>query len=79
MWPQVPQVYQTYRIWQLIRGCYLTGVFGGPDWLWLMQAGLLVLWNFNFGVLMVWTPWLYRWQLQPASSTDKSGSSDKSK
>ena len=67
MWPQVPQVYQTYRIWQLIRGCYLVGTLDGPDWLWGMQAGLIMLWVFNFGVVMTWTPWLYRWHLQPDS------------
>lgn len=64
MWAQVPQVYQTYRIWQLIRGCYLTGAVGGHDWLWAMQAGLILLWVFNFGAVMTWTPWLYRWHLQ---------------
>ena len=68
MWPQVPQVYQTYRIWQLIGGCYVVGVLDGPDWLWALQAGLLVLWVFNCGVVMSWTPWLYRWHLQPDSS-----------
>ena len=68
MWPQVPQVYQTYRVWQLIRGCYIVGVLQGPDWLWALQANLLVLWVFNFGVVMSWTPWLYRWHLQPDSS-----------
>ena len=67
MWPQVPQVYQTYRIWQLIRGCYLVSVLRGPDWLWALQACLIVLWVFNFGVVMSWTPWLYRWHLQPGS------------
>ena len=67
MWPQVPQVYQTYRIWQLIRGCYLVGAMDGPDWLWGIQAGLIILWVFNFGVVMTWTPWLYRWHLQPDS------------
>ena len=65
MWPQVPQVYQTYRIWQLIRGCYLTSLVGGHDWLWGMQAGLILLWVFNFGAVMTWSPWMYRWQLQP--------------
>lgn len=65
MWPQVPQVYQTYRIWQLIRGCYLTSLVGEHDWLWAMQAGLILLWVFNFGAVMTWTPWMYRWQLQP--------------
>jgi len=71
MWPQVPQVYQTYRIWQLIRGCYLVGLVGqvgGPQWLWNLHAMLIMLWVFNFGAVMTWTPWLYRWHLQPQSS-----------
>lgn len=72
MWPQVPQVYQTYRVWQLIRGCYLTSALGGPDWLWAMQAGLILLWVFNFGAVMTWTPWMYRWQLQPDNQQESS-------
>ncbi len=68
MWPQVPQVYQTYRIWQLIRGCYLVGQVGVPQWLWNLHAMLIMLWVFNFGAVMTWTPWLYRWHLQPQSS-----------
>lgn len=74
MWAQVPQVYQTYRVWQLIRGCYLTGAVGGHDWLWAMQAGLILLWVFNFGAVMTWTPWMYRWHLQPADVQPEDGS-----
>ena len=65
MWPNVPQVYQTYRIWQLIRGCALTTALHGPEWLWLLQAALILYWYFNFGAVLTWMPWLYRWQLQP--------------
>ena len=70
MWPQVPQVYQTYRVWQLVRGCSLVSSSGGPEWLWSMQAMLIMLWVFNFGAVMTWTPWLYRWHLQPNSFED---------
>ena len=65
MWGQVPQVYQVYRVWQLIRGCSLVHQMGGPAWLWSLQAILMLLWVFNFGVVMTWTPWMYRWHLQP--------------
>ena len=70
MWPQVPQVYQTYRIWQLIRGCYIVSQFAGPSWLWNLQGMLILLWTFNFGAVMTWTPWMYRWHMQPQEATD---------
>lgn len=65
MWPQVPQVYQTYRIWQLARGWWITSLLGGPSWLIMLQQYLIVLWMGNFGAVMTWSPWLYRWHLQP--------------
>ena len=68
MWGQVPQVYQVYRVWQLIRGCSLVQQMGGAGWLWTLQAMLIMLWVFNFGVVCTWTPWLYRWHLQPSQA-----------
>ena len=28
---------------------------------WFMQAALAGLWVFNYGAVMAWMPWLYRW------------------
>ena len=65
MWVQVPQAYQPYRFWQLARGLALNAAVGGPDWLQTLQGFLLVVWVFNYGAQMSFTPWLYRWHLQP--------------
>lgn len=34
-------------------------------WSLYMQEALILLWVFNFGAVMAWTPWLYRWHMQP--------------
>ena len=68
MWVQVPQTYVPYRFWQLARGCALSSAIGGPAWLQTLQGFLLVLWVFNYGAVMTFTPWFYRWHLQPSSN-----------
>ncbi|KAK9842864.1 hypothetical protein WJX74_003586 [Apatococcus lobatus] len=68
MWGQIPHTYQIYRLWQLARGCWLTSLAAGPLWLFLLQEVLILLWVFNFGAVMTWTPWLYRWHMQPQQS-----------
>ena len=75
MWPGVPQLYQTYRLWQLLRGCALTQALNGPEWLWDMQAFLLLMWYFNFAAVTIWMPWLYKWHSQPAGSGSSKGKS----
>lgn len=68
MWVQVPQAYQPYRLWQLARGLCLSSAVGGPEWLQTLQGFLIVLWVFNYGAQMTFTPWLYRWHLQPTDT-----------
>ncbi|KAL0023486.1 hypothetical protein WJX79_000502 [Trebouxia sp. C0005] len=65
MWVQVPQAYQPYRLWQLARGLCLGSALGGPEWLQTLLGLLIVLWVFNYGAQMQFSPWLYRWHLQP--------------
>ena len=66
MWAQVPQAYMPYRMWQLARGLALGSALAGPQWLQNLQGLLIVLWVFNYGAEMTFTPWLYRWHLQPS-------------
>lgn len=35
------------------------------------QAYLAALWVFNFGAVMAWMPWMYRWHLQPDSDRER--------
>ena len=37
------------------------------------QAYLAALWVFNFGAVMAWMPWMYRWHLQPDAPIDNEG------
>ena len=32
-----------------------------------LQALLACVWVFNIGAVLVWMPWLYRWQCQPTA------------
>ena len=32
-----------------------------------LQALLASVWVFNIGAVVVWMPWLYRWQYQPTA------------
>ena len=68
MWVQVPQAYQPYRLWQLARGLCLGSALGGPEWLQTLLGLLIVLWVFNYGAQMQFSPWLYRWHLQPTDT-----------
>jgi len=68
MWVQVPQAYQPYRLWQLARGLCLGSALGGPEWLQTLLGLLIVLWVFNYGAQMQFSPWLYRWHLQPTNT-----------
>lgn len=67
MWAQVPLAYMPFRFWQLARGLFLSSCMDGPQWLQTLQGFLLLLWVFNYGAEMSFTPWLYRWHLQPSS------------
>ena len=68
MWVQVPQAYQPFRLYQLARGLALSSAMGGPAWLQTLQGFLVVTWVFNYGAQMQFTPWLYRWHLQPTDT-----------
>ncbi|EIE24774.1 hypothetical protein COCSUDRAFT_32815 [Coccomyxa subellipsoidea C-169] len=68
MWPMVPVVHMIYRLWQLGRGSVLVAALHGPAYLQHLQAILAVIWVLNFGAVMAWMPWLYRWHLQPKST-----------
>jgi len=56
MWVQVPQAYQPYRLWQLARGLCLGSALGGPEWLQTLLGLLIVLWVFNYGAQMQFSP-----------------------
>ncbi|KAK9832806.1 hypothetical protein WJX81_002784 [Elliptochloris bilobata] len=73
MWPMTPIVHMTYRLWQLGRGSLLVSVLEGPVWLIYVQAYLAALWVFNFGAVMAWMPWMYRWHLQPDADSERTG------
>lgn len=68
MWAQVPQAYQPYRLYQLARGLALTSATDSPEWLQTLQGALVIIWLFNYGAQMQFTPWIYRWHLQPSDS-----------
>ena len=36
-----------------------------------MQMYLAALWVFNFGAVMSWLPWMYRWHLQPETDRER--------
>lgn len=68
MWAQVPQAYQPYRLYQLARGLALTSALDSPAWLETLQGLLVIIWLFNYGAQMQFTPWIYRWHLQPSEA-----------
>ncbi|BDA49189.1 hypothetical protein COCOBI_13-2990 [Coccomyxa sp. Obi] len=70
MWPMVPVTHMIYRLWQLGRGSILVAALDGPPYLQYLHATLAIVWVLNFGAVMAWMPWLYRWHLQPKSSID---------
>ncbi|KAK9919124.1 hypothetical protein WJX75_009588 [Coccomyxa subellipsoidea] len=70
MWPMVPVVHMIYRLWQLGRGSVLVAALHGPVFLQYLQACLAVIWVLNFGAVMAWMPWLYRWHLQPKAARE---------
>lgn len=36
-----------------------------------LQMYLAALWVFNFGAVMAWMPWMYRWHLQPDADSER--------
>ncbi|CAL5226818.1 g9680 [Coccomyxa viridis] len=65
MWPMVPIVHMYYRMTQLARGFALNAAMAGPSHVFLVLALLALVWVFNIAAVIVWMPWLYRWQYQP--------------
>ncbi len=59
-------IQQLFRVLTLQRGTF-SGILDA-EWLCVGQAILAVIWVLNFGAVMAWMPWLYRWHLQPKST-----------
>ena len=58
-------------MWQLQRVCP-----GCVAQVWVLarvslQMYLAALWVFNFGAVMAWMPWMYRWHLQPDADSER--------